>query len=257
MLKGALSERDYWESAAAAHERSQFPSQVHSMVKGKGSSGRRTGGSRGQAGKSPMNASDLAIRPPSVRIPTSVPRSVSNTIVWDVVKILSTFSTSTSALSENNFSWQLALNPQAASWAALFDQWCIPQVSISFQSLLPPGSVTNGVDLVTALDFDNVTALGSLAGLSDYSSAQMAAMQPQTTVLRSVRPCIKSATSTSGSLAPTSLVRTWVDSTYYNSGTGASAAPVWYGIRSIMPASPAAYSIAVVQTIWFAFRNQI
>lgn len=223
------------------------------------SSGRasRVSGRGGFGSKNPTNRSDLAIRPPSVRVPTSVPRTLANQLYWDNVKIYSTFSTSTSALTETNFSFQLAQNPQASTLATIFDQYTIVQASVSFQSLLPPGSTTNGVDIVTALDFDNVTTLGSLPALSDYSSAQAAGMLSNSVVLRSVRPCMKVATSTSGSLAPTSLARMWVDTTYNASGTGASAGPVFYGIRSIMPATPAVYNIAVVQTIWYCFRNTI
>lgn len=178
-------------------------------------------------------------------------------IAWDVVKIVSTINVSTSSIVETNFVFQLAQNPQASSWASLFDQYAIPQASVSFQSLLPPGSVTNGAEMVTALDFDSNANLGSLNAVGDYSTAEACYMGQGATVLRSVQPCLKVATSTSGSLAPTLTSYEWVDSAFFNSGTGSNAAPLFYGVRSILALAPVAYQIVVVQTIWFCFRNQI
>jgi len=102
--------------------------------------------------------------------------------------------------------------------------------------------------LYTAIDFDNASAIGSIARIEDYSSSEAHSMYPQHRFMRSVRPCTKGSvqagtgTSTSAVLGPT-----WVDS--------GDPTILFYGIRSIYGIGMG--SVNITTTIWYCFRNQI
>jgi hypothetical protein len=175
---------------------------------------------------------------------------VAGIIAWDTVKIENQISVSATAVSEVNFSFSLSQHPQQSSWTALFDQWTIPQVSITFQSGLAPGSVTGPCQFHTALDFDNITNISTVAAIEDFSSCNSVAMQPQTRFVRSVRPACRSY-STSGGSGTNALIMgpQWVDA--------AVPGVPFFGIRTIASSAGAAYVIDATLTIWFCFRNQI
>jgi len=248
LLKGALNERDYWNAAAHAHELSEFPvvpATTPSMAK-KGS--RRSGGrsGSGSTGMAPINAADVRVRPLTTRIPPRVPRSVPNQVVWDVVKVPSVITVPTSGITEVNFQASLSSHPQSSSWTALFDQWCIPQFSVTFESQYMSNSVSPPAYITTGIDFDNVTALGSTAALEDYSTANNVVMSQAVRFTRSVRPCTKIAGASGTAQA---VGRVWIDS--------AVPGVNWFGIRSITNSSGTTYPISAFLTIWFVFRNQI
>jgi hypothetical protein len=171
---------------------------------------------------------------------------VPNQVVWDVVKIPNVITVPTSGISEVNFSASLSLHPQASSWTSLFDQWCIPQFSVTFESQYMSNSVSPPAYIVIGLDFDNVTALGSTSALEDYSTAANVVMSQAVRFTRTVRACLKVA-GTAGT--GQSVGRLWVDS--------AVPGTTWFGIRSITNSSGTTYPISAFLTIWFAFRNQI
>jgi hypothetical protein len=213
---------------------------------------RKSKGPRGTSSTSfsPENKSDLSVRPPSSRVPTKVPRTVTNLVVWDVVSIDTTILTSTTTLVESNFGFTLSQHPQAASWQALFDQWCIPQVSVTFQSLMPPGATSTESILYTSLDFDNIVAINTIQAIEDFSTCETHLMGPRATHVRSIRPCNKlSALNFSGTNNNSAMSRTWVDS--------ASPGTEFFGIRSILSGTTNAYPIVAKITLWYAFRNQI
>jgi len=198
---------------------------------------------------SPTNRADLAVRPPTRNIPKSVPRSVSNMIVWDVISYDATLLTSTTGITESGFTFNLTQHPQVASYRALFDQWCIPQASVTFQSLMPPGATSTESILYTALDFDNVVALGSISSIEDFATVETCLMGPRATHIRSVRPCSKLSAVTTGANNNSVMNRSWVDS--------AGQDTLHFGIRSILSGTTNAYPIVAKSTVWFAFRNQI
>jgi len=208
-----------------------------------GSSGRSKGGGRGgsSVGMRPANKADLAIKPlTNTNVPSRVPRVLS-AIVWDLVKVRSTITTNTSSIVETNFGVSMATHPQASSWVSLYDQWCIPQFSVSFTSTEAPGGGGQLAELHSALDFDNVANIGSVTLIDDYGTAAVVILQPGRTFTRSIRPCVN----LSGSIR-----RTWCDS--------ATQSIAWNGIRTITTqASGAAISLVVETTIWYAFRNSI
>jgi len=206
---------------------------------------------RSRGGQSDVVAADLAVRPPTTQIPSKVPRLITNQVVWDKVKIDSTLTPSAGGIVELNFTAALTSHPQASSWTALYDQWCVPQFSVAFRSLEAPGGTSSISILYTALDFDSVNALGSIPTIEDYTTCQQMTMTTGSLHVRSVRPCIKLSTGQvpgSGTNVNSTLSRSWQDS-------GAAGTP-WIGIRSLVSASNSS-SITCTQTIWFAFRNQI
>jgi hypothetical protein len=202
-------------------------------------------------GYQPTNRADLTIKPPDpFNVPYRIPKNVAAVLAWDTVKVDSAISVSATTVSETNFSFNLSQHPQASSWTALFDQWTIPQVSITFSSALAPGSVTGPCLFHTALDFDNITNINTVAAIEDFSSCNSVAMQPQTRFVRSVRPASR-AYSTSGGSGTNALIvgPQWVDA--------AVPGVPFFGIRTIASSAGAAYSIDATVTIWFCFRNQI
>lgn len=215
------------------------------------SGGSRAGGGRGGGSSSmvPTNRSDLRVSPRSdFTVPAKVPRVVSR-VVWDIVKVRSTITAGNSSLTETNFSVNLQTHPQYASWQALFDQWCVPQFSVSFFSLVAPGSSTSPVILHSALDFDNTTNLSSIGALDDYGSATVKILSAGQSYTRSVRPCTKPTLSSVGSGG---ISRTWCDC----GGSGATVP--WFGIRTMLEQTPAGSQTVVVElTVWYAFRNTI
>lgn len=212
------------------------------------SSGRRLKGkssvSSGPMGDAPTNRADLRVKPPtSSDVPRGVPRNVPNQIVWDILKFNDTITTGGS-IAEKNYSYALNDNPQSGNWIGLFDQWTIPQFSVSFQSAVAPGSTGMPPTLYTALDFDSDNNLASVVGIEDYSTCAVSVMEPGTRVVRTIRPCCKPVTTFSGQ----GLQRLWIDS--------ATPGVKFYCIRSLCP-SNAAQAIVVTITVWYAFRNQI
>jgi hypothetical protein len=174
---------------------------------------------------------------------------MSNKVVWDLVKFDTSITVPTSGIIETNFQFNLNQHPQVSNWTPLFDQWCIPQASVTFLSQLPPGATAPPSTLYTALDFDSVGTLGSVTAIEDYATCVVASMDTGRSVTRSVRPCTKLSTQQTSTNVNSSMNRSWQDS-------GAAGTP-HYGIRSISTGNGAGYNIVATTTIWFAFRNQI
>lgn len=250
-VKASREEHQLLDSAIVEHERAELAkseARVEMARKGAKSRSSRGGGSRGSGGMGPVAGDDLKVRPPTSRIPSSVPKQVSNQIVWDVVKVDAILTPSAGGIVENNFSFSLQLHPQVSNWAALFDQYCIPQASMTFRSLEPPGGTSSISILYTALDFDNANNLGSIAAIEDYATCKLKTMGAGAVITRSVRPCIKLSTQQPSTNVNSSLAQNWQD-------VGAGGTP-WFGIRSILGVSNSSNIIAT-STIWYAFRNQI
>jgi hypothetical protein len=168
-------------------------------------------------------------------------------VVWDVVKVRQVGNNSTSGITEINQSVSLSTHPQATSWAALFDQFCIPQFSVTWYSQEPPAGTGNILELHTAIDFDNVTNLGSIAALDDFGSSQVDLLVFNKQVTRSVRPTFKSTASGTASAA---VQKGWLDT--------ATPAIAHFGIRAIFAqGTTAAVNYTIETTIWYAFRNSI
>jgi len=229
----------------AGYSLEERPVTTSTMPKKKGRQGRHVQ-SNAANGMNPVNKSDLSIKPPtSYNVPSTIPRNVASLIAWDTVKLDFSTTVTTSAITEFNESFSLNNHPQVASWTALFDQWCIPQVSICYRSLIPPGGTNAPCIMYTALDFDNNSNLGSIAAIEDFASCQVHTMGDGAVVMRSIRPCSK----VNAPAGASDLARSWHDSGF----PGVSHT----GFRAICSTSGASYVITRTITIWYAFRNQI
>lgn len=234
-----------FREAVVRHERAHTnPPHTRPLLQADG----RGGGSSRGGRNNPVNTSDSRVAPRrATNVPRRVPRSLSNRIFWDVVKIRSTISTSSSGLVETNYNWTLSTHPQSSSLSALFDQWCIPQVSVSFRCTEAPSGPTSVPELHTALDFDNAATLGTIAQIDQFATSQVDLLLFNKTVTRSVRPCVKPDIQGGNAYGVTQM---WVD-------CGAPATP-HYGIRSIIaPSSTGSVVIVVETTLWYAFTNII
>jgi len=237
-FRSAVSDHEQEEIRKLKQENSKSPlKQSSSGSGGRGGNGRML----------PTNKADMRIRPPSLRIPSKVPRNINSVVTWDVVKIRSSNTTSTGGIIEFNQNANMNAHPQVSSWAALFDQWCIPLMSATFYSTEAPGGTGNIIELHTAIDFDNITTLGSITSIDDYGSSQVDMLVLNKSVTRSIKPCIKLA---SGGNTLAVLGRQWCDM--------AQLTTAWNGIRCIAATAVTATNILVCElTIVYAFRNPI
>jgi len=216
---------------------------------------RGAGGNRGRGGgkNSPLNRSDLKLRPfDATKVPKSVPRSGSS-VFWVVAKVeLGLISSSLTTIAENNYSFSLNGLPagEVAAYQAIFDQFQIAQVSLTWASLEPPGGTGEVVVIHTAIDFDNVQNLGATSLLDLFGSSQVTTLAPGRSITRSCRPCVKSALGVVPSVNQ-SVERLWLD-------TQTSAGLPHYGLRSIMNQPAVAPTrVHVELTYWIAFRSTI
>jgi hypothetical protein len=226
------------------------------MGKGGSRGGKRKGGgskrvvSSGLGGMNPTNYADLKVKPPiNTNVPKHIPKNVGRMVSWDVFKTQQQISWTGSAVTETNFQFTLSMNPQASTWASLFDQYSIPQVSIEFDSLTPPGQTTSSPVLYTALDFDNSSAISTVAAIEEYDSCEVIVMAPEKRHLRSVRPSVKTGVLASGSLSAASTSGpVWVDC--------GNTSVAFFGIRSIV-SSFGTGSMLVTITMYNCYRNHI
>jgi hypothetical protein len=249
MLKEVAKSREEnlaFRAAVSEHE-AENTRGTSSKSKPLAQAGRGSGGRGGNGKMVPGNRTDLRIRPPSLRVPSKVPRNINSLIVYDVVKTRTAIATSMSAITETNFVFYLALHPQASSWTALYDQWGVVQASVTFYSQEAPGSTATVAELHSAIDFDNNGAIGSITQLDDYGSSQVDMLIFNKSVTRSCRPCLK--------LQNTAAANAIVSRQWCDSGTPNT---MWFGIRSIFAvAVTAVNAITAETTMVFCFRNSI
>jgi hypothetical protein len=247
-IKAALDERDSWETLAGAHEAEEIKKMNRESSKPvRFASGTR--GGTGAGGKTQrVNRKDLKMNPRNnFKVPTKIPGNIGRSIVWDMIKLdLSVIAPNSGAIVETNYGVTLAQLPQSSSWIALFDQFCIVQMSITFESLYWSGDTTAPTVLHTAIDFDNTTNLGSIPALDSFASSQRDILGVGKVVTRSCRPCIKGRSQGTDNVE---VQRSWLDC-----GTATSIAH--FGFRSIMEIATA-YNVNVYMTVYVAFRNEI
>jgi len=217
------------------------------FAQGTSTRGSRSGGrsSSRRIKTMPINKSDLSIKPPSARIPTNVPQQIANALFWDVTNVRSSMAY-TAGITETNFAFSLASHPKVANLQAIFDQWTIPLVSVTWMNMYPPGAAVNLPELHTAIDFDGIATLGSIAALDQYDSVVVTPMADGKKYTRSVRPAnVSTLTGGSGNVPGT-----WCDV--------ATPSVNFNGIRSIINVTSAIATGAVVieYTCWFAFRGR-
>lgn len=227
------------------HFVSYMPSKNKRRTKGaKGGSMENSSGLRG------VVVGDLSLVPRNpVKVPKRVPKSFANDVCWTTFKLDSTI-TQSASFSETGFAFFLGQYNQASSYQALFDQYCIVQAAVTWQSIVPMGSSASQVPVLHSLiDFDGVSALGSLAAYENYESHLVDVLQPGKSVTRMCMPCAQIAVGVGGSSSSVNSanMRSWVSTANPNTPH--------YGIRGAFESgSTGSNVIHVVQTLWIAFR---
>jgi hypothetical protein len=170
---------------------------------------------------------DFGRRPPSWLLNQSPPRNIRNQLYWIQGKTQSQLTVSNSAPTEHNLSFAFSDLSTLSSLAGYFDQYCIYSVTVN----VTPDFEGAGSTLytfgscATAIDFDNVTNVGSLANVLSFSSCVVQEMTSGQSLQRYIKPCVAPALYTSAaSFSGYGVSRMWVDS----STTGVPH----YGFRS-------------------------
>jgi len=189
--------------------------------------------------------SDLIDRRQNMNLVQTPPRQIGNQIYWIKELVTSTFTTSTSTYSENNYAFALNQLTDYTSLAGVFDQYCIYSVAASFSV---DGNSPTGVSttLLTALDYDNISNIGP-SGIIGYSNCSETLIGPSTSLVRFVKPCLALGSYT-GTFTGYAVQRSWVNCS--------SSSVYHYGIRSISLQTNAAFNVRVVQEFVVGFRNK-
>lgn len=158
---------------------------------------------------------DFGRRPPSWLLNQQPPRSLRNQLYWVQGKTSTQLTISNSVPTEHNLSFQFSDVTDLVGLAAFFDQYCLYSVTVN----ITPDFEGAGSTLytfgqaATAIDYDNVTNLGSLAQILAYSSCVQQEMTSGQSLQRYVKPCVAPALFTSGAaFSGYSVQRMWVDS---------------------------------------------
>jgi len=200
-------------------------------------------------------SADYSRRPPTNVFNQHPPKNISNRITWIEydTDIRSQAVSGTSDV-EFNYTFQLNDNTNLSGLLSYFDQYAIYCVFISYAIPFSSGSsVIFGSTLgrlTTAIDYDNITNLGSEPAVQAYSSSQTWEMQPGKSVQRYIKPAFSTALYSGSAFNAYGLGRMFVDA--------ATAGTPWYGIRSyVTHTSTAGFTIDVNMRYIVAFRNNI
>jgi len=152
------------------------------------------------------------------------PRNISRQIYWVKSNLELAVTVSASAPTEFNTSFALSGLTDTAGLAGFFDQYCIYSVVVSINfnySGTTPGGLGT---MITAIDYDNVTNLGSFAAVEAYESALVTKVNPTQSVQRLVHPAVAPALYSGSAFTNFGISRMWVDS--------ANTSTPHYGFRS-------------------------
>jgi hypothetical protein len=195
-------------------------------------------------------SADLTYRPPSSTFNASPPRRMLNQLYWVKTTFSNNFTTSTTAITENNTSYNATTYlPQSTSYFAVFDQYMLHSVTTTYTNTSNIATNAAAVQLFTALDFDNTANLGSAATLGGYSTCYVDVLGPGKSVTRFVKPCVAIVEQASGNTVSASINRSWVDSAY--------PSVLFYGNRAIAANTTTASLILIEFSCIWCFRNNI
>lgn len=209
----------------------------------------------GTSATSNVVADDFRRKAMSTAFTLHPPRSLGNQTFWARYSAQAVVSTSTTAIFESNYSFSLSgfiTNTQITSLAGVFDQYALYCVVCCIANNSPEGGTGVIPQVYTALDYDNVTNLGSIGAISEFESINVTSIAPGNSVCRTVLPMLSTAgfSATIGTYNPAVLQRSWVDLGY--------PATSYYGFRSITNNTPgAAVQLDFTFTLIVAFRNTV
>jgi len=153
---------------------------------------------------------------------------------------------STTAPINGSTSFSLASASNYTSYTTCFDQYRILQVNIK---ILPSGIATgSGLNIFTVIDYDDVSALGSVSSFFGYSTLKVT---PAGQIdERTINPRIALAAYAGASFSGYANVagKQWIDS--------ASAGVQYYGMKYYVPTGSAGQSLTFITTMMVQFRSQ-
>jgi len=179
----------------------------------------------------------------------SPPKNFLTSIYWtrQTVTGFDLITTSVSVITENNYAFVLSSLDDYAALCGIFDQYCIYGVTITLTyGAGNSGTSVQTIPVCTAIDYDNVANLGSMALLTDFGTFNETILTPGVSLVRMVRPCVATAAYVSSFVGFTTE-RVWIDS--------ASPGVSHYGFRTIIPATGAVAKVNAVFEYIVGFRN--
>jgi hypothetical protein len=189
---------------------------------------------------------DFSYRPPSGVYNAKPPKVIGNQIHFIRNLYLLTVQSSTTAIVESNYSFTASPYMSGfANYLAVFDQYFLHSVVCTVTSdYTAANNNTDPLQIVTAIDFDNVSALGSVANLLGFNTAVQSILLPGKSVTRVIMPC--NSTNLQGG-AGAGVTRTWVDA--------ALPSVPFFGFRSIISASGTTAAVSYAFSLTWALRN--
>jgi len=193
-------------------------------------------------------ASDLNMRRQNFNIVQRPPKNIGNQIFWCQFSTQTQLSVSGTTFVESNQTFTLNLWPEYTQATAFFDQYCIYAVCCQYSYI---GNATTPVRVHTAIDYDSVTAVGSVSGIQNFGTYALLVITQDTSGERFIKPCIAPQVTSSNVPVPGGIGRSWIDSAY--------PAVAHYGLRMITDTwvSTASNVVNVVYTAICGFRNNL
>lgn len=160
-------------------------------------------------------AADYTRRQPSFQIIQTPPKNFREQIHWVRGSTQAVVTISNSVPTEANYTFTLGGLTDLAGLSGFFDQYCIYSVSVSVSPNFEGAGSTlySFGTCFTAIDYDNVTSLGSAAAIQAYNSCVTFEMSPGQSVQRYYKPCVAPAIyNTSAAFSGYGVARCWIDS---------------------------------------------
>jgi len=156
------------------------------------------------------------------------PKSISNQIVWirGTAALAASLGISNSAPFESNYSFNFANLTDLSGLTGYFDQYCIYSVVVTIScNYIASNTNSRGFGtLTTAIDYDNVNNVGSLAQVQAFESAMTTELTTGTSHQRLIKPTVAPALYSGGSFTNFGISRMWVD--------GSNNTTPHYGLRT-------------------------
>jgi hypothetical protein len=195
---------------------------------------------------------DLTRKPTSFLLTQTPPKNVRNLIHWFEVTLLNTTLTvSNTSTTEYNQSFSLSGLSNVSAYTALFDQYCIHSVLVSF-AITSSADYFSGTQgrVTTALDFDNISNIGSESTLQQYSSATTNEVTPGLSIERYVKPTVKGYVSAGSGAYAGVPERVWLDCTL--------PTIQHYGVRSFWAGnSESSLTVDIINVMLIGMRNAL
>jgi len=197
----------------------------------------------GTRGDDHVVLSDLTYRPVPPTYNSKPPRQLLNQVFFSRQTTAAVITPGASAV-EANIAFSAAVDmEQYTSYLNIFDQYYLHSAVITLTNELNSNSNTSFPVVHTAIDFNSVDNLGSIAGIESYGTHNVDVLTPGKSVTRIIMPCVGTTTNS----APL-VTRMWVNSS--------NTTLPFFGFRSITEANGFGVINVAISCIW-AYRNTI